>query len=201
MSNVNFIRGLHRIRVSYPLSFSPSGEEVASTVALFGAGIDDTTREAMGANIRGMSFFLSSALTSTIHGLRVDLKTASASGIFRTIEGLVDFAGTYAGTTTNAYGIRGYSKVSGTIGTGSSFYAIGVIGKVELAGTLNGAGTYAAMSAQINSSAGAAAAGAGLLYGLWVVNQLSAAFNNGGDCSSMICMETNPGTEIGRAHV
>jgi hypothetical protein len=192
MSNVNFIRGLHRVRVSYPLSFSPSGEEVASTVALLGAGIDNTTREAMGANIRGISLFLSTALTSTVHGFRVDLKTASASGIFRTLESLVDFAGTNVGVSTNVYAVRGYSKVSGTISSGAgAFFAAGLQGKIELAGTIGGEATFCAVMAQINSSAGAAAATGGLLYGLWVSNQLSARF---GASSSMICMETSPGS-------
>jgi len=192
MSNVNFVRGLHRVRVTYPLSFSPEGREVASTVALFGAGVSASAYEDLGAYTQGISMFLHTSLTSTVHGVYLEMNSDAASGLYRGIESKVIHTGTNVGVTTNVYGIRGYAKVAGTISSGSGVYwAAGIQGKVELSGTIGGEATFCAVLAQINSSAGAAAATGGLLYGLWVSNQLSARF---GASSSMICMETSPGS-------
>jgi hypothetical protein len=77
-----------------------------------------------------------------------------------------EFSGTHVNVATNCYAIRGYAKVSGTVGVGNVLYSAGVQGKLELSGTIGG-GKHAAVLAQLNSSAGLAGATGGTVYCLW----------------------------------
>ncbi len=115
--------------------------------------------------------------TGTSNAVEINSKLNAASGILRGIVSYAEFSGTNVGVTTNLYAIRGYAKVSGTAAGSNTFYTAGVQGKIELAGTISG-GKHCAVLAQLNSSAGLAAATGGTVYCLWADGmQLAAAPN------------------------
>ena len=104
--------------------------------------------------------------TGTTNLIEVNGKLTAASGTLRGILSYVEFSGTHVDVATNAYAIRGYAKVSGTVGAGNVLYSCGVQGKLELSGTIAG-GKHCAVLAQLNSSAGLTGATGGTVYCLW----------------------------------
>ncbi len=104
--------------------------------------------------------------TGTTNILELNAKLTGASGILRGLLSYAEFSGTHVDVATNCYAIRGYSKISGTVGVGNVLYSCGVQGKLELSGTIAG-GKHAAVLAQLNSSAGLAGATGGTVYCLW----------------------------------
>jgi hypothetical protein len=104
--------------------------------------------------------------TGTLNMVEVNSKLTAASGTLRGIVSYAEFSGTHVSTTMNCYAIRGYAKVSGTVGAGNTNYSTGIQGKLELSGTIGG-GKHCAVLAQLNSSAGLAGATGGTVYCLW----------------------------------
>jgi hypothetical protein len=97
------------------------------------------------------------------------------SGVISTARGLMvqhEYTGTNGAGTVIAYAIRGYAKVSGTLGASAqSGYAAGLQGKVEMSGTLVDGGKISAVLAQLNSSGGTFTAGQ--IQALWVDSQIT----------------------------
>ena len=74
--------------------------------------------------------------TGTTNGSSINMQMTGVTGVLRGLLSVVDYAGTYAGTgTLNVYGVRGYSKLSGTISGGSTVYLAGTQGKVGFTST------------------------------------------------------------------
>lgn len=107
-----------------------------------------------------------SASTGTTNMVEINSKLTAASGILRGLVSHAEFSGTHVDVATNLYAIRGYAKVSGTVGAGNVLYSAGVQGKLELSGTIGG-GKHCAVLAQLNSSAGLTGATGGTVYCLW----------------------------------
>jgi hypothetical protein len=85
MSNVNFVRGLHRVRVSYPLTIGPNGIEMDASVILFGAGKDGSPEISSLPYARFMEFYLQATdITGTdeVYGLSLNFfPVGTGSGI------------------------------------------------------------------------------------------------------------------------
>ena len=115
--------------------------------------------------------------TGTTNLLDIEGAFSAASGITRGILSNLVYSGTNAGVALNAYAIRGYTKVTGTITGGSTVYVAGTQGKVELAGTMTG-GRAVGVLAQI-AAKGAGTVTGGEIAGLWIDNQFGAAVGGG----------------------
>ena len=140
MSNVNYVAGLHRIRVTYPLSFMKDGNATKCStaltgygVALFGSGKGAATivRDDLGDTDQyGMAFYLKTGCTSSIGefvGFHVDLLsdgTGSLVGIYSRVHG------GSTGAKTSVRGIDGTVVIS-TPSIPSGYFA-GVSACVEI---------------------------------------------------------------------
>lgn len=130
MANQNYVKGLHRVRVTYPLGFSaypagnyPSNSLTGYGVALFGTGLGAATilRDDLGDTAQyGMAFYLKTGCTSTIGefvGFHIDLSsdgTGAVVGIYSRV---------HSGTTGAKGSVRGIDGTvvidTGSICTGS----------------------------------------------------------------------------------
>lgn len=144
MGNVNFVRGLKRVRAAYPLAFSPTGITDPTTghalptgTGILGAGYSTTYREVLGTSVTdGIGLFLGTGATSgQVTGIRVDLEGDSACdmvGVFAKIH-------TGSAIHNSAYALAGYA-IPDSLQAGSGTI-VGVGAGIEIPSDYGTAGT------------------------------------------------------------
>lgn len=186
MANGNFYDFVKRQFIATPSEDSLDPIPVWTTPIQIGA--NPATPGNSNVNNEGVVLPMQINSNGTTDVLQLNCTFNANAGICRGIHSAITYAGTaLASTTVNAYALRGFVNVTGTLATGNMGYAVGVQGRCELTGTMTD-GVIAGVLAQISASAGTFTGGT--ICGLWVDCQLTATPS--GSTFNMVKISNSP---------
>jgi hypothetical protein len=133
--SANFIRGLHRVRVTFPIALSPEGNTLRADCIVMGAGRGSSTAVSSGtAGARFLEFYFAHtnvASAAETYGMKLNLYpngTGSAMGINCNVEatsqtkgfvwGVQGYATCNGATVTDLFGVVGIARMESGYASG-----------------------------------------------------------------------------------